>query len=268
MSDNKAAWRHFYAAEKAFYAFLEQSCTEAVFGEYPAYSEHRTANGALLTRPPRFVRSIIVVPTALKRELMEQIQHLQEAFFAAAPEGKLPVRWPSVYHGVEQVNISVNTAHSSKAVVPGEALRLKTAQWPKEKAAQAALLAQFTLEQQALIAWGLSSAAIDEALEIGRFGQPAIVLTLTVDSQELLEVTGCANIQARKFTGSQYRARIRRVGESAGTRVKLGLMVLLGNDSPQVVTATPQAPRPHQLSATATAIELPIEAEFTFFGRG
>lgn len=269
MSDNKAAWRHFFQTEKSLYEFLNrEEHVEPLYGEAPAYLEYLTPAGAVLERPPRFVHCILKLRAEQEPEFLGFMDTLREAFLNAAPNGRLPVRWPSFYRDISQVNVSINTAYSSIAVADGEALLLKSRRWPKEAGGQKVLLEQFAVDQRALKKWGLANVYCNQTLGINPFGQPESLLTLTADTSELLALTGHEGIQARKRTGLQYRARIRGVGQSAGRRVKLGLMVLAGDDEPLVLMATPQAPRPHQLSASGLQITLPIETDLELFGRG
>lgn len=269
MSDNKAAWRHFYKTEKALYELLNrEDLVDVLYGEAPTYLEYFTSSGALLERPPRFVHCILKLKPAQEPAFLSLMETLRAAFLNAAPNGRFPVRWPSFYRDISQVNVSINTAYRSTAVAKGETLLLKSRRWPKEVGEQQALLALFAAEQRALKKWGLANVYCNQTLDLNPFGQPESVLTLTVDVPELLTLTGCEGLQARKRTGLQYRARIRAVGQSAGKRVKLGLMVLAGDGEPQVLMATPQAPRPHQLSASGLQIMLPIETDIELFGRG
>lgn len=266
LEDKKAAWHAFYCAEQELYRFLNHE-VESVYGEPPSYIEYETKSGAMHQRPPRFVHWIGRLYVGGEAAYLGLVDNMRQAYLAANETGRFPVRWPEFYWGIAQVNISVNSAYSSKPMVHGEAVTLKAKRWPEGKAEQNELLAEFAADQLALKQWGLTTVYCGEGVDLNPQGQIEAVLLLSAPAPEVLNVAGCASIQVRKRTGSQYRARIRAAGQSAGKRVKFGLMVLDETSDVNVCLSTPQAPRPHQLSESDRRVLLPIDTNIELYSR-
>lgn len=123
---------------------------------------------------------------------------------------------------------------------------------------------EFRDDVQSLQELGINATySIDD--DLNAYGSVSKHALLTVNSDDLFAYANCTSIQRRKKTGNQYRARIRERGQSSGTRIKLGLIVIDKDSDVAIVQSNPQAKRRHALSKTNQEIKLPIDTDFALY---
>ncbi len=74
-------------------------------------------------------------------------------------------------------------------------------------------------------------------------------------------------LQARRFTGTQYRVRIRYSGESKSIRQKYGFLVLSSDSKSNVFESIPEAERPHKLDKIAKKVQLPFKTDWQIYAK-
>lgn len=265
IEDKKQAWRDFYAHEKKMFAYIaSQDCLYSGNNFELEYSEYITQSCAVIEKPPRFIRRICQL-TEDSEFYVSLSKKLHQLYRTAVADSliKFPVRFPEFYENIEQINVSVNDAFESIAIKPNEIVTIKKKRvFDLTKTEE--YDGEFRGDVQSLQELGINATySIDD--DLNAYGSVSKHALLTVNSDDLFAYANCTSIQRRKKTGNQYRARIRERGQSSGTRIKLGLIVIDKDSDVAIVQSNPQTKRRHALSKTNKTIELPIETDFTLY---
>lgn len=262
---NRSAWRAFFEAEKALFERLnDTSFCECLYGSELAYLTYHNAAGVQLEKPPRYVHWVgqLVCPAA-EQHCQTLMAEMRKAYQAVQPDKPLLSRWPSLYHEVEQLNISCYDAYSSYRLKAGERFELN--HWALTGSNHDELQEKVDEQVASLHKFGLLSASKEMVIQQGLQGRFYEALSLTVSNNELFRFAGSRHIQARRHTGQHYRALLRHEGQSAGRRVNLGLIIIDADSELQLHHSLPQAPRPHRLELTALQLELPVPTTYTLY---
>lgn len=262
----KTDWKNFFKHEVKLYRYLhDQACLYST-GHDPEYIEYLTTSLAVLERPPRWVRWVGQL-TENSNTYLELSEELEKLYRIAVGENfkRLPDRFPAFYKNVEQINISINDAYESFAVKLNAPLALKQVLLYKNEEHH-----NQTKREELL----------QDAMQLNKLGIPAKVkkgfvttsqgnlmdsLDLQISSEDLFRYADCSKIQCRRYSGKQYRARLRERGKSAGVRIKFGLIIIDKDSEVTVVESIPQAKRPHSLKRTGDLIELPIDTNINLY---
>lgn len=240
-------WRIFYYAEQSLFNMLNEQCQclYSAGDDELRYSEYQNQHGTVLNKPPRFLHWIGHLQCS-DEEAKEQLHLMQNCYARATGKNfkKYPSRFPVFYSNVEQINVTQHRAFSSVRV-EGEYVTVKTYFDVND----------IPPDLEKLRAAGFTPEVMDEVL----------FKSLVIRTDELYELAGADRIQARRQTGIQYRATVRRAGETRGVRSMLGLMVIDQHSNPAVVFPVPEAPRPHSLAVAGREVLLPVETPYQFF---
>lgn len=243
-------WRKFYQCEQMLFAVLNSQCKclYSAGDDELKYNEFRNQQGTVLCKPPRFVHWI-----GHFNEDWDEVRMLSDDmkgyYYEAVGKSKFskyPARFPVFYSNVEQINVTQNRAFSS-VQVDGDFVDLKTYSGDSDA----------TGDIESLRASGFTAVIRDETF----------YRTLSIPVSELFTLAGTDRIQVRRPTGIQYRAVVRKKGETRGVRSKLGIMLIDKDSDPSLVFPHPEAPRPHSLAATGTEISVPLETPFQFYAK-
>ncbi|MCI3067347.1 hypothetical protein [Escherichia coli] len=243
-------WKMFYLTEQKLFHMLNEQC-QCLYSsgdDELKYSEFKNQHGTVLNKPPRFVHWIGHLKGDAD-EIKERAALMRNDYVRAVGEKKFtkyPSRFPVFYSNVEQINVTQHRAFSSVRV-EGEYVTVKTYFDVND----------IPPDMEKLRAAGFTPEVMDEVL----------FKSLVIRTDELYELAGADRIQARRQTGIQYRATVRRAGETRGVRSMLGLMVIDQHSNPAVVFPVPEAPRPHSLAVAGREVLLPVETPYQFFIR-
>ncbi|RYY74599.1 MAG: hypothetical protein EOO52_13625 [Gammaproteobacteria bacterium] len=265
MAENKEQWKDFFNAEKGLFEFLRRFCdclhSIGVNNEtapHLSYAEYVTPAGVTLERPPRFIHWIGRLRSS-EDELTyaELAKHVLDMYRKAV--GKkfthYPVRFPEFYKSVDQINISSSSAYSSKSLDANDVVRLKTLQYINTNQRTNAIR---LLNDDIKI---LNGAGYPGAYVANVTDLRAVAVALEIPAQIIIKKAGGGKIQMREYTGQQYRALVRKSGETKGLRKKLGLMVLSNDSIADIFFSAPQAPRKHSYESCGTSVDLQIHTD-------
>lgn len=246
---HRQLWKTFYNSEQKLFKMLNKQCTclYSSGDEELRYVKFVCDNGAVLTKPPRFIHWI----GHLKNdpdEIINQCRIVRREYASAMGKKfmKYLSRFPVHYTNVEQINVRQHLAFSSVRVT-GEYVTLKNFFDTKD----------ILPYMEKLRAAGFTPKVIDNVL----------FKSLMLSTAEFFDMAGSDHIQMRKCTGMQYCATVRRAGQSRGDRVMLGLMIIDQHSNPAVVSPLKEAPRPHSLAACGREILLPVDTPYQFYAR-
>ena len=90
-----------------------------------------------------------------------------------------------------------------------------------------------------------------------------VLSSVYIEYQDLLNIAGEDELQARRYTGSKYMLQVRKIGEHSSTKYRYGLMVL--NTNPIINDTNKQARRSHSLIYTGEEFDCPILSPYTFY---
>lgn len=227
-----------------------------------------------LTKPPKHIRHICCLNSSVDPEEFEVLfSELKEMYRKALIEQaiadnkelsiKFPNRFPIFRHNIQQVNISVNEAFSSKnkllADVNDEQTISLSSVLVIEPKDLDFMKNEMNGQVEILQRFGLRSAKIMETTD-----SKVISLTLDINLKELFSLAKAESLQFREATGAQYRARLfTSNNETPPERVRFGFIIL--NDNAQINHVLPQPPRPHSLKNSGNRFELPISTAIEIY---
>ena len=183
-------------------------------------------------------------------DLADEIEELKGLYVAARKTKikRFPRRFPQLFANVEQINVIKNTAFSSRPVIRDDGFFTLTM-------TPTAASESVKNDMEALKKHGFEPRVITEDDQI----------LLQVPTESLFSFAKAEAIQIRRESGTAYRGTLRHVGESAGTRINIGFVIVDEQSRAKVVSANEQAPRPHRLSQSGLQIHLPIGVPFELF---
>lgn len=250
--------------ERDFFEYVLTHSEELLSQTKPAYIRNEF-KGKVTYKPPKYIRWVGKLQVN-DSEFLRRLAELKAAYAYAMHEhftGSYPRRFVRYYKEVEYMTSSTNEAYKSwrlkglerggdfKGFVPMKVISL--ANYGKEGTEKA--YDRLYHEARELTVIGLEAKAHMRAV----MGVP-MSLELLVKEKALYTFFETDHIQAREHTGTQYRARLRHVGDSKGERIPLGFIVI-DKDSPidRVDYSLPQAERPHTLAKLEKMLRWPSE---------
>ena len=271
----KGFWHNFFCYEERFLEWVNQN-TEVITSleqdDLLSYRSIYDTQGQAVqghTKAPQAFRHVCFLRNADDaNELLERIRELKRVYLlpvlTEAKEmklsqseidelmGRLPNRFPEYYSGIDQINISINDAYSSKRITQDtkERLTIKT-YLLTDKNNFSEIKAEAEKDRSVLVRFGLNSASVNsERIKVG-------VIKLDIDASELVRISKAESLQLRVHTGDQYRARL---FEQSGTTslVRFGLIILDAHCSIHHVLPRPQ--RSISLQKIGRQFELPISS--------
>lgn len=243
------AWSLFYQFESRLISKIVDSSAELYSGgkgHTPQYTIERDGN---LLIPPQHI-SWIGQTTLNFDDLAAEIDELKGLYIEARKTKikRFPRRFPQLFSNVEQINVIKNTAFSSRPVIRDDGFFTLT--MTPTAASESVKNDMDTLKNH-----GFEPRVVAEADQ----------LWLQIPTESLFAFAGAEAIQVRRESGTAYRGTLRHGGESAGTRINIGFVIVDDQSRANVVAANEQAPRPHRLSQSGLQIHLPIGVPFELF---
>lgn len=263
MSRKKENWLEFFNHEKFFFHFIKsQQHLFSIDNREPEYRIFVPRSGVTFEKPPRWIHWICQLKDDADSYHMLATE-LKRLYRVAVGDSftHYPVRFPSFYQNVAQINVSSQVAHSSRRLKPASRVTLR-----EERTDSTIIERQrknFDEDIKALKDVGITANVSHTLSE--HYGNFVEALELTIDTDDLFKYADCTSIQMRKETGKQYRALIRNKGQSAGLRSKLGLIIIDKDSDVSIIQSNPQAKRPHSLAATDAEITLPVITDLHFY---
>lgn len=254
----------FNQLERDFFEYVLTHSKELLSQTKPAYT-CREYKGEVRHKAPKHIRWVGKLQVD-DSEFLRRLEELKAAYAYAMHQhftGAYPRRFVRYYKQVEYMTSSTNEAYKSwrlkgleregdlKGFVPMKVIRLANF---GEKGSEKAYDRLYH-EAKGLTAIGLEAKTHLRAV----MGVP-MSLELMVKEKALFTYFGTSHIQAREHTGTQFRARLRHVGQSKGERIPFGFIVI-DKDSPidRVDYSLPQAERPHTLAKLGKELTWPTE---------
>lgn len=239
--------------EREFFEYVLTHCDELLSQTKPAYTKSEY-KGEVTYKAPKYIRWVGKLQVD-DSEFLSRLEELKAAYAYALHQhfnGSYPRRFVRYYKDVEHMTSSTNEAYKSwrlkgleregdlKGFVPMKVISL--ANYGEEGTEKA--YDRLYHEARELTAIGLEAKAHMRAV----MGVP-MSLELLVKEKTLYTFFETDHIQGREHTGTQFRARLRHVGDSKGERIPFGFIVI-DKDSPIgcVDYSLPQAERPHTLA--------------------
>ena len=244
-SDNeKAYWRNYYFYEKVMLNTLRESSNILYEINYP----ETLCMEDTFSKPPRYIRAILQAKDQKNfDEIIKSIDLFKTAFLKVLKDKPLPRNFPKLTNNVEQINILINEAHTSRKLKRDSLFPIY---WEKHQDNS-----EHRLERLSRL---FSSINIESKVTCVK----TIGASIEVKSNDLFSYFGADNIQARRSTGKQYRALIRKFNESGGEREKLGIILLeTSPQEPMIFNSIKQAKRPHSLEKSACELKLNIDID-------
>jgi hypothetical protein len=267
--DSSQYWTAFFKNEKALLDYVNHNCEllDVVPGCEPRYQIFSEYEGLQKTKAPAYIRCVAVLPDDGIE--FSQLYHVMvESLLNARAENnqkskRLPTRFPVRYDNVECITTRRNRAIKSFSLVPHDKVVLnKTIVF--EAGGHQSIIDEYQAHVSVFKKHGFKTASVAQHLTSTHFGS-APTISLTVDTDELFEKFNTDHIQARVETGFQYRATLRKEGQTRGEQVNYGFIVLDKNSRPDIFIASPQQPRANRLENTAKQIDLPIVTETSLY---
>lgn len=247
-------WKMYYEQEDRFFKWVNKEAEKILEILPPEYTIN-DATGVL--EPPKYVRGIYRLAAGDEMRFAHDLANVKACFNAALekPDNqRFPLRMPTLYYNVQQINLTQNAARSSIRVPQKGNFRLLTVRSEDQLDAVPIIVKQL------------------RALHIDAFRFELLDdIAVLASCESLLAYAGTQNLRAHRDSGTQFRARIRKIDESTGTRARFGFMVLDHKSLDTFYFAPPQAARPHRIAELYERVEfpkVPVELDFAFYKVG
>lgn len=242
-AEEKKLWKQFFEAEKQMFKFV-QSHTEVLI-------EHNKPEYVLLEDErevaPTYVRGIYRFKNKkIESQFIEILDDYKSRYKKVLGDKfkSYPIRTPEFYKDVKQINITINQAFESIKLIKNDWFRIYfTPAYPK-------ILDKAMLDIQEVMK-DFENIGIRSQMGILKTG-----LTVDISTDDLFRYCQTDNIQARRASGSQYRALLRHDGEFNGKRIKYGFILVDTESICSVYTSIPEATRRHSLAHVGNKISL------------
>lgn len=258
-------WHNFFVKEENFLDWLNRNTRVIDSLETGSTLSYKKLINAR-TKPPKAFRHICYMTNPDdSSEAIARIAELKEHYILPVLEEakenkeneivldklskKFPSRFAEFYFNVRQINISVTPAFSSSKIKVNNNQELLLKSYNAHDSQEYELLKDRAYEElKQLVRFGLTTTDLYKNPKSG-------VLKITIESDELLKLANATQLQLRKNTGDQYRARVYQ-HDGIVLPVRFGLIIL--NEKAPVYYALPQPERKHSLEKSGNEFKLPI----------
>lgn len=242
-------WSLYYSAEKELFKYVRENSEVITELNPPEYIVKVDLN-LVTEQAPNYVRGIYQLKTKENDEIfIELLNSLKKTYKNALLASKkafnkYPARTAVFYSDLNQINLSSHNAYESLKLK--EDTNFGSVFTHKIKSREDLENTKEFIEELQLKfkLLGIKTSVIQKLDEL--------CLYLNVD--DIFKYAKTKNIQARRLSGTQYRALIRFNGDSKGYRKNYGFMVLESNSTCNVFTSNPEALRPHSLELSGKQI--------------
>lgn len=248
----KKNWANYYFFEKTMLNTLREEAHILYDCGYPNKLDLNDTQ----SKPPRYVRAVLQAKNKESYDrCLESINIFRSSFLTAIGKSSvktLPKNDPNIIEDVEQINVFVNDAYMSRNLKRDCLFIIYTEICEPNSA-------PLGLE----IADSLRAIGIDPIIKSN-----GIDFLIEINTNDLFHYFKTENIQARKYSGKQYRALIRKKSETKGYREKLGIILLAPNQDDKEVlifNSIKQAMRPHSLEKIGTELKFEFQLEWKFY---